>query len=70
MVYGLIFPFCASISRWAQMMLPITFGYKLFPFSHYILQINIYIPNVPQGYFAASFQVFDLPMPNIMGTEL
>ena len=30
-----------------SMILPITFGYKLFPFSHYILQIGIYIPNVP-----------------------
>ena len=55
MVYGLVFPFCVSVFRSAQLILPITFGYKLFPFSHYILQIGIYTLNVPQGYFAASF---------------
>ena len=70
MIYGLAFPFCASIFRWTQLILPMTFGSKLFPFSHYILQIGIYISNVPQGYFGASFQVFDLPVPNIMGTDL
>ena len=70
MIYGLSFPFCASIFRWTHLILPMTFGSKLFPFSHYILQIGIYISNVPQGYFGASFQVFDLPVPNIMGTDL
>ena len=69
--YGL--RFCLSILyiyfRWTQFILLITFGYKLFPFSHYILQTGIYIFNVPQGYFTVSFQVFDLSMPNIMGTE-
>ena len=28
----------------------------MFPFSHYISQIDICIPNVPQEYFAGSFQ--------------
>ena len=66
----LLFSFCASIFRWTQLILPLTFGYKLFPFLHYILQIGIYIFNVTQGYFTASFQVFDLPVSNIMGAEL
>ena len=54
MVHGLVFPVCASIFRWTHLNLPITFGYKLFLFSHYIFQIGIYIPNVPQWCFAAS----------------
>ena len=69
MVYGLAFLFRASIFRWTQLILLITFG-KLFPSPHYILQIGIHILNVPEGYFTASFQVLDLPRPNIMGTEL
>ena len=70
MVYGIVFPFCASIFRSTQLILPITLGSKLFPFSHCFLQIWIDMSNIPQRYFSASFQIFDLLMPNTMDTEL
>ena len=63
MVSGIVFPFCASMFRSTQLILPITLGSKLFPFSHYILQIWIYMSNIPERYFSASFQIFDLLMP-------
>ena len=54
--YGLVFPYFPSIFRWTQLSSPIKLGNNLFPFSHYILQIGNYIPNVPQGDIADSFQ--------------
>ena len=70
MLYGLVFLPCASIFRWTQLISPITIGYKLLPFSHYIRKIGIYISNESQGILVTAFRVFDLLVPNIMVTKL
>ena len=46
MVYSLVFPYCTSIFIWTQLISPVTFGYKLFPFSHYIRDFAWSMPTI------------------------